>query len=694
MAASHSVYTGFWINWSQGSIGGATLTLSSQHGAYLVAFLALFVQLAGVYSWQILSYIFFNLKTSPQRTDDLTQQHLAILRNVASDFGTLWELVKASWKARHSHPRPYRRILYILASAFLHGLGFTIAGIISSRVTTTTSEALLRSNICGTWHTPPYDRNQTDQSLEDALWEDKWDTVLRESSNFAARCYNTTAPSSNCNAYGRRIIPFATSTHSGCPFDPSMCVNDTVVRLDSGYVDSLQHLGINSPPSGRVGFRKVVECAPIKTEGYRRTFDAQNLTQDAIDLISEIDSVQGHSFEAFYYGRSLAWDTEATYVLSNNSFETSAGSFFVPYRMHAETAVPYRLGADSVFTSFIPIPELNRTDAEVVLLFLANKAFYTSPVADPWFDARVPIGLNISVGKGYDFDMYSPRQSVAVLGCTDKTEICNPLIDGGLNCTAIPAHLFTDNLDVLNQQLNLTSQQFSILKRFSDPLTNSIDTSFAENGDGGLLAGDLTDNYISAGLPDNQWILELQNWFVIFLTMVQIRVSDYVGGFDNPQFNRYIVAPTPDEQWMCSNQVAQRDDYASFSVLGLVIIFCLGHAIMILNLLLGRVNFVWLKRMKGNEYRAAQWKAMELLELQRAACTSGLEPHENHKSDSDSRLSSPSTAESRHMSHVEDVNKEGQSKEVPRVASSVDTADLESQYDLLAPRLVHLILRS
>lgn len=333
MAASPSVYTGFWMNWSEGPVKGATLTLTNQHGAYLVAFLALFVQLSGVFSWQILSYFFFHTKASPEKTDELTRQHLAIFRNVQSDLGSLWELIKASWQQRHATVGPFRRILTVMVIAGLHGIGFTIAGILSSRVTSTTSVALLRSESCGTWNAPLYHRNETDQSLEDALWESKWDSVLSKSANFAAACYNTTKPSTNCNAYGRHLLSLKTSTHRTCPFDSSICVNETVVRMDSGYVDSLLDLGINSSPSDRVTFRKVVECAPLKTEGFTKSFTSENLTQDVVSLVSDIDTVQSHIYEAFYYGRNLARDSEATFVSSNRSFKTFTGSFFTPYRL-------------------------------------------------------------------------------------------------------------------------------------------------------------------------------------------------------------------------------------------------------------------------------------------------------------------------------------------------------------------------
>lgn len=47
MATNATVHTGVWINWSKGSIPGATLTLTTRNGGIMIAVLALFVQLAG-----------------------------------------------------------------------------------------------------------------------------------------------------------------------------------------------------------------------------------------------------------------------------------------------------------------------------------------------------------------------------------------------------------------------------------------------------------------------------------------------------------------------------------------------------------------------------------------------------------------------------------------------------------------------
>lgn len=57
LTAGSSIYTGAWINWSQGAIIGATITLSQRNGNLLTAFLGIFVTIAGGACWRILSFL-------------------------------------------------------------------------------------------------------------------------------------------------------------------------------------------------------------------------------------------------------------------------------------------------------------------------------------------------------------------------------------------------------------------------------------------------------------------------------------------------------------------------------------------------------------------------------------------------------------------------------------------------------------
>lgn len=65
-------------------------------------------------------------------------------------------------------------------------------------------------------------------------------------------------------------LPTATVNYdAGCPFQDSICrSNNSNILLDSGYLDSRDHFGLNTPDNQRILQRQVVSCAPLKTEGY------------------------------------------------------------------------------------------------------------------------------------------------------------------------------------------------------------------------------------------------------------------------------------------------------------------------------------------------------------------------------------------------------------------------------------------
>lgn len=70
---------------------------------------------------------------------------------------------------------------------------------------------------------------------------------------------------------------------------------------------------------------------------------------------------------------------------------------------------------------------------------------------------------------------------------------------------------------------------------------------------------------------------------------------------------------------MCSHQIIRRNDYASFNILGLAIIFILGGLTIILDLTLSTiVNKIQQATRKG-QHRIREWRINGTLNLQRIA---------------------------------------------------------------------------
>jgi hypothetical protein len=73
--------------------------------------------------------------------------------------------------------------------------------------------------------------------------------------------------------------------------------------------------------------------------------------------------------------------------------------------------------------NWIPIPDLNRTDADVGISFLVqNSVYYFEPVHDPWYLAEELANINYTGG----LELYLANEPVKVMGCAEQFRICNP----------------------------------------------------------------------------------------------------------------------------------------------------------------------------------------------------------------------------------------------------------------------------
>ncbi|KAJ9607619.1 hypothetical protein H2200_007697 [Cladophialophora chaetospira] len=264
MSSESSFYTGSWTFWEDGSIYGPRITLTNTHASYLVAFLALFVRLAGQHSWDILSFVCFRLKRSSKRKDDVYRGQQVIFRNTPSDAGAVWQFIKLGFGLRVKKSSFLQRSLLFICLAAFHLLAFAAAGVFVSRVTITGPQVLVRGSTCGIF-SPSRESSQ----LEDMQWAAWLDQTTFSASRLAQQCYNSSSKAlpSNCAAFGPRLLPFNVTTAVDCPFEARMCSNKTV-RFESGTLDSQLHFGVNTEPKDRVKYRRVVECAPVTQDGF------------------------------------------------------------------------------------------------------------------------------------------------------------------------------------------------------------------------------------------------------------------------------------------------------------------------------------------------------------------------------------------------------------------------------------------
>jgi hypothetical protein len=122
------VYTGIWINRSYGLIKGSTLTLDRRSGAFLIAFLALFVGTTGRSFWRIVRFVLHISFSAETNLDGLYYQRQAILRNgqLAADAALDLVLARFAWRKKAKHVD--HRFLPVALMAAVVAATFAISG--------------------------------------------------------------------------------------------------------------------------------------------------------------------------------------------------------------------------------------------------------------------------------------------------------------------------------------------------------------------------------------------------------------------------------------------------------------------------------------------------------------------------------------------------------------------------------------
>lgn len=337
-STSSTIYTGFWTNWEQGRIGGATITLTQKNSAFLIAFIALFVRFVGGQLWAVLAFLASVTRSTAHPQDAIYHQQQAILRNTSQPAGVSWAMFKLLWFWTESTTKSKMRILTFVFTGLAYVGAFAVAGIFSSKISDTNSQVLLNpSPNCGLWPYPylrlfdPAKRSFEDYSWEFTQYATNFNQLAQKSHVYVSECYNSTDsdPSTPCLPYGKSRIAWTTDLSAQCPFDEGMCLTDAI-QFDSGYLNSYTHLGINTKHD-RVEYRRVMTCAPITTDGYMSGYvNATNLniTDDYASTLYE-----GDMWLKYAYGQSLLFNDNTTYAYSNFSFDLSQG-FWLPYRIY------------------------------------------------------------------------------------------------------------------------------------------------------------------------------------------------------------------------------------------------------------------------------------------------------------------------------------------------------------------------
>ncbi|KAJ9151962.1 Cytochrome p450 protein [Pleurostoma richardsiae] len=417
---------------------------------------------------------------------------------------------------------------------------------------------------------------------------------ISSASNYAQQCYVNDGPKVlGCNTFPKAKLPTAVVTNASCPF--SICKNNNSnLLLDTGYLDSHDHLGLNASPDQR-----------FQVRSYTRYYYGPPPVYSS--------SERNHTYE---YGN----DDEAEYVFQN------ATGPFADYSLRPVIA-EFRNGSMIEGGSlFAPIPELRREDADTCLFFLsAGKVTFSKEVHDPWYSATRVIGRAGFAKSPTDpsivwANVYMQDEPGSPLACSFQREICNPSFTGGSRCTGLSTRadarlrgeqLFPDPRDLRRMLWGY----FSMTGTFSS--TRSI---IATLGSQALLSRTGLAEGRQGPLPDNQWQLDVQFWHSVQLASIQAAMVNAALGPPNEEVKQFFRGPaTKEETQLCHNQKVLSTAYVSFSIFGLCFTLALGSLVVIASYVLDPIMACLRRRYGMKQYEQLEWATNEVFQIQRLA---------------------------------------------------------------------------
>lgn len=220
----------------------------------------------GTCFWRIVCFAIHLQFSSRSAEDGLYHQRQALLRNTANGITGLGKLLQISWTWRKHARRVCYRVLPLLLSTILSVTAFGVAGVFSSQVSSASgNDVLVTGGNCCIVLSDLVLRNI---SLGYELFNPLLTQRMTSASSYAQQCYRGNSTPEECPLFTKTNLPYTVQTDRGCPFG-HLCLDDTeTIYIDSGYINSHDDLGMNSPPHERFLYRAVEHCALLNSTKY------------------------------------------------------------------------------------------------------------------------------------------------------------------------------------------------------------------------------------------------------------------------------------------------------------------------------------------------------------------------------------------------------------------------------------------
>ncbi|USP79295.1 hypothetical protein yc1106_06569 [Curvularia clavata] len=635
------VFCGFWNNESNGFMYRGTLTLPTKWGLILVGFFALFIKLSSGYFWSTIKFGLHQVNASGKPRDDLHHQLQLVLRNTESESTFVSQITRVLWVHRTVGVRTHRKGIGLVVFAGLYALSFALISGLSSRlIAAPDSSVLAVSKNCG-WFQEPTLGNSSSIS-GGSIFESAnaicvmARNVIRRSASYSRSCYGQFGDTSTaCESYVRPTLPYTISRNLPCPFSNSAC-NGSAISLDTGYLRSDTHLGINTRPQDALLLRKALTCVPIAGEKYTHGWQQMSPTAATAQGLPPTTQLKGYSFGPTQgiFGSVNSFN----YTIALDDAHWKFGK--QPYSLKWTNAI-LDLPPIPAWFSFTPIPDLQNTTADMIIIGLTNRIDFASAINDPWFAAE-----NCSIVAGaLEATTCRAANPMSFLGCQEQYQFCKADHRSPSSGTPTPESctpltgLYRLYPDIFLAKgfpwngttlTNLNPTQSALYTMLGKILSSSqLHFQLGFIGQENLVAQDsLWDAgfgfSLSATLPPNQWEIEVLNWMNVSLSNTQrgavtySRPSEFdVGRGSSLDYMEHPVEPTL--RSLCDQVKVRSATHTSFSVTVMGIIVALGLLFIITDLVVRNITASLQRRTGRGLDRKQEWISGSAFQLQRMA---------------------------------------------------------------------------
>lgn len=267
----------------------------------------------------------------------------------------------------------------------------------------------------------------------------------------------------------------------------------------------------------------------------------------------------------------------------------------------------------------------NGSSADVTLVTLvAGDILYYSPVYDPFFLATKNQTHNLEGDIAVSW--YFPTNNLTALLCTEQHQICSAT--NSSHCSPLVTQSEVKATSQTMQALALNDVQKATVTRIGSvlPYGNIFNVVAGRQGNALLASQTLYAGQQTAPLPENQWEIEVQNWFSLTLAQLQNSMLQYVTGPDDANLQRFVhlAADDPSSELakLCTQQrVGPVAGYTNFDFSAIIVLLVVGVVLIPFGLLFDRIVVLVgrLLRLRYAAQRRDAWIADGIFQVQRAA---------------------------------------------------------------------------